>query len=220
MDSVRTLMEELKSNPHRFQKCDGYGRLLKLLRDGHSPLAVKELLQGNAEFVGDLLWTVCELDDLAPYAEEAVGHIDDPDRGTAAYAIEVVLRAAHDGDSLGAVLRRLEAAPIPVREHAVLVLASEGLVRARDVFRLGNWAWADVLLDGLLDGSRDAEATLRALLGDSREDRLLVGLMVAALASEHDDRAVRILEQSEREWVPDFAMQLRQMFQHRWKSSK
>lgn len=181
---------------------------------------MKELLCGDAGFIGDVLWTVCELDDPSPYAEEAARHIDDPDPGTAAYAIEVVLRASHDSNRLGAVLRRLEVAPIPVREHTVRVLAGEGLLRARDVFRLGNWTWAAVLLDELQDKSGNAEAglaTLRALVGDSREDRLLVGLMVAALASERDDRAIRILEQSERQWVRDFGTQLRRMFQHRWK---
>jgi hypothetical protein len=219
MDPVRNILEELKADPHRFQRTDGYRRLLELLQARHSPLAIKELLRGDDTFVGDILWTVCELDDLEPYVEEASHHIDAQDPGTAAYAIEVLLRAAHKSDLLKVALGRLESAPLPVREHAILVLAAQGMTRAGDVFRLGNWTWAAALMDGLLDRSHDPETTLKSLVDDSRQDRVLVGLVVATIASETDERAVRILDQSEQEWVRDFAVQLRRMFQHRWRAS-
>jgi len=219
MDPVRKILEELKANPHRFQRTDGYRRLLELLRDGNSPLAVKELLRGDASFIGDILWTVCELDDLEPYVEEAALHVDAPDRGTAAYAIEVLLRAADGSALLDVALARLESAPLPVREHAILVLAAQGIARARDVFRLGNWAWAAAVMDELLDQSRDPEIRVKTLVADSRQDHLLVGLVIATLVSEKDGRAVRVLEDSELEWVRDFGAELRRMFQHKWHPS-
>lgn len=216
MDPVRDVLKELVSDPERFQETSGYERLLALLHEGHSPVAIKELLRENSAFAGDILWTVCELDDPAPFVEEAARHMSDEDRGAAAYAIEVVLRAAEDGSYLRNALDCLASAPTAVREHAARVLASRGLLRAREVFGLGNWTWAAKLVDGLLDKSRNAEATLRILVADSRGDRLMVGLMIATLASEHDGRAARILEQSELESVRDFGGQLRRMFEHRW----
>jgi len=215
-DPVRSILEELKSDPIRFQKRGGYGRLAELLRDGCSPIAVIELLRGDTTFAGDLLWTVCELDDPAPYVAAAADHLDASDPGTAAYATEVLLRSAQDGEHLRAALHRLKSAPLPIREHAILVLATQGLTRAREVFDVGNWGWAAVLVDGLFDGSQDAEATLVSLISDVRQDRVSVGLVIATIASEQDERAVRILEQSESEWVRNFAGQLRRMFERRW----
>jgi len=219
MDPVRKILQELEADPDRFQRTEGYRRLCELLQDRNSPLAVKELLRGHASFIGDILWTVCELDDLEPYVEEAALHIDDPDRGTAAYAIEVLLRAADENDVLEAALARLESAPLPVREHAILVLAAQGIARARDVFSLGNWPWAAAVMDDLLDESHDPETMVKTFIADCRPDHLLVGLVIATLVSEKDGRAVRVLEHSELDWVRDFGGQLRRMFQHEWPPS-
>ena len=219
MDPVRNILEELKADPERFQKTAGYQRLLALLQSGHSPIAVKELLSGDAPFVGDILWTVCELDNPQPYVEEAARHVAASDRGTAAYAIEVLLRGAQESDILEVALGCLETAPLPVLEHAILVLAAQGISRARDVFRLGNWPWAAILMDKLLDGSRVQESAVRALITDPRQDHLMVGLVLATIASEKDRRASLILQRSELEWVRDFAGQLQRMFEHKWESS-
>ncbi len=215
-DPVRNLLEELKSDSRRFQRTGGYERLLRLLDGGCSPVAVKELLAEGGTYTGDILWTVCELDDLHPYVGEAVRHIADPDRGTSAYAIEVLLRAANDDAHLKAALHSLQAAPIPVAEHAAVVLASQGLLRAREVFQSGDWQWAALLMDELLSGSRDAETTIKALVAEPDQSRVFVGLVVATIASEQNERAVAALEESEVAWIRDFAGQLRRMFQHRW----
>jgi hypothetical protein len=213
-------LQELKSDPRRFQKTGGYERLLKLLETGGSPAAVKDLLREGGEFVGDILWTVCELDDLGPYVEDAAPHVRDPDRGTAAYAIEILLRAAEQRDHLMFALQALESAPIPVAEHAALVLAGQGPVRAREVFQRGDWPWAAELVGELLQGSASSDviATIKTLIADSRPARVLVGLLLATLASEQDDRAIRLLEASHGESMREFAGQLQQMFQHRWRA--
>jgi hypothetical protein len=218
MDPVSAILEQLKADPSGFQRSGGYERLLALLQEGHSPASVKALLTGNDSFIGDLLWTVCELDDQEPYIEESARHIDSSDPGTAAYAIEVLLRAAQGSKQLQAALQRLESAPVPVLEHSILVLASQGLSRAREVFSLGGWTWAAALIDELLRGSRHLEATLETLASDRRQDRVLVGLVVATVASEKDGRAVRILEESKLDWVRKFAEEPRRMFQHKWRA--
>lgn len=215
-DPVRTLLEGLKSDPSRFQKTGGYERLRQVLEEGGSPVAVKELLRGNATFVGDVLWTVCELDDLGPYVDEAILHITDTDRGTAAYAIEIVLRAARSREHLSAVLHCLEVAPSALVEHAALVLAAQGLSRSREIFSLGGWDWAVLLIERLLNGSSETESAVQEMANDLRQDRVLVGLVIATAASEQTERAIEVLEQSGVGWIHDFAGQLREMFQHRW----
>jgi len=215
-DQVRETLEELTANPRRFQRTGGYERLLQLLQDGHSPDAVKNLLNGDVPFVGDLLWTICELDDVSPYVAEATRHIAAHDHGTAAYAVEVVLRGGDNMPELQAVFRSLELAPLAVCEHAVRVLAGQGTLRVRDIFRLISWDWAASLFDDLADSSHSAQRILQSLIGDARRDRQIVGLVIATIASEHDDRAVRILEQSSSDWAHEFAVELRRIFGHRW----
>jgi hypothetical protein len=63
---------------------------------------VKQVLAGSAAIVGDLLWTVTELEDVAPFVSEAAKHLSSDDKGAAAYAMEVVLRGSHDPAQLGA----------------------------------------------------------------------------------------------------------------------
>jgi hypothetical protein len=218
IDMIRTIVKELRSNPRRFQRAGGYQRLLSLLEEGYSPEPVKELLREDSSFVGDVLWTVCELDNVAPYVEDAALHMGAADRGTAGYAVEVVLRGAQDSAHLRAALSLLESAPAPVREHAVFVLASQGLARVREIFLLGNWEWAARIADDALSGPLDLEGTLKPLVDDSRAAHQLVGLTLATLAAERDERAVQIVEESRSEWARDLSVQLRRMFQHRWPS--
>ena len=82
MDPVSEIVAELEQNPSRFRATDGYERLLNRLRDGYAPDAVKQVLRGEAAFVGDLLWTVVQLDSVEPYVSEAVRHISSPDNAT------------------------------------------------------------------------------------------------------------------------------------------
>jgi hypothetical protein len=215
-------LEELTSDPVRFQRTDGYERLLARLEEGCSPTALKEVLREDTSFAGDLLWTVCELDNVEPYVEEAALHLGSPDRGTAGYALEVVLRGAHDSRHLEAALTVLETAPPPVFEHGVLVLASQGLDRARDVFRVGGWSWAAEQVDELARGPQDIETTVEKiamLVNDPGPDQAFVGLMIAVLASEQDERVVRVLEESGPEQFQSIPAQLRKMFQHRWRTA-
>jgi hypothetical protein len=216
LDPVRSTLEELKANPQRFQRRGGYERLLALIEEGHPPDALEDLLGEESSFAGDLLWTVCELEDVERYVAKAAIHLSASDPGTAAYAFEVLLRGARDGACLEMGLNLLRSVPVPVREHAALVLASQGLVRAKEVFRLADWNWAADLVDEFADGSRTVEATVDALVNDPRGDRQLVGLVLATVSSEQNEGALRVLEQSEAEWLRNFAERLRRMFQRRW----
>jgi len=187
-----------------------------LLEEGHAPDALEELLAEESSFLGDLLWTVCELEDVERYVEKAALHLGAADPGTAAYAFEILLRGARDGARLEQGLNLLGAAPAPVREHAVIVLASQGLARVREIFDLAGWRWAAEVVDGVRNGERKVEEMVRELVADPGEERRLVGLVLATAASEHNDGALRILEQSDLEWVCKLAKRLRGMFQHRW----
>ena len=218
-DPVRSILNELRSDQRRFQRTEGYTRLLAVLEQGCSPRALIELLREHNSFAGDLLWTVCELENVEPYADEAALHLHSPDPGTAGYALEVLLRGARDSRQLDVALRFLESAPLPVVEHGTIVLASQGLERARDVFRLGHWSWAADQVEELLRGSLDIGKlveTTAALVGDSRPDRLFLGLVLAVICSEHDERAVLVLEQSGLDRFGSISSQLRRMFEHRW----
>lgn len=216
LDPVHATLEELKSSPDRFQSTGGYDRLRALLAEGYPSRALEELLAQESSFVGDLLWTVCELEDVARYVEKAVLHLSAADPGTAGYAFEVLLRGARDSEYLQVGLNSLRSAPTSVREHAILVLASLGFGRAREVFELGSWSWAAELIDEIADGSRSAGATADTLVTDPRAERQFVGLLLAVVGSEQEECALRALEQSEAEWIRSFAGRLRRMFQHRW----
>ncbi len=215
-DPIRALLAELIVNPARFQRVDGYSRLLELLQQGGSPEAVQQFLCRDDSFIGDLLWTVCELDNVDAYVDGARRHIRAPDVGTSAYAVEVLLRSGNRPDFLNEVLDTLRSAPFQVVDHAALVLAAQGASRASDVFRLGGWAWAEVLFGEIVSGSTAVEATIENLLAKDSQEHLFVALVIATLASEEDERAVIVLERSQISWVCDFAAQLRRMFRRRW----
>jgi hypothetical protein len=223
VDPLRTILEELRSNPVRFRRTEGYERLLGLLENGCSATALHELLRTDADFVGDLLWTVCELDDVAPYVDEAVIQLRSSDAGALGYAIEILLRGARDAEHLTVAMHFLESAPTPVFEHAAFVLASQGLDRAREAFDNGGWLWAAQQMTELLHGSatpEDLSDTITSLVDSSAPERAFVGLMLTVLAAERAEGPVLALERSASQRFPSVAVQLRKMFQHRWRTSE
>lgn len=211
MDPVHELVDELERNPSRFRATGGYERLLKLLRDGHAPDALKKVLRTDAEFVGDLLWTVTELESVAPFASEAVEHISSPDRGTAAYAIEVVIRGWCDRNQLRAVFQQLSSCDVAICEHAVRTLAEEGLARLEEIFEAAGWMWAAALAKQLKSTSLEHEV-VESLVSDAARNRQIVGLVLATLAAEQDTSFVDCLVRSEEAWIREYGEWLEQMF--------
>ena len=210
MSPVSKLIEELERNPQRFKSTDGYGRLLDLLRDGNDPDAVKQVLRGQAEFVGDLLWTVAELDNVEPFVSEAVPHILSTSKGTAAYAMEVVLRGSNDSSQLGMVLEQMCSCDAAVCRHAVRIMSSQGLVRVAELFEAGGWTWAAALLNHLDNELRPQ--ILEDLIRSVSRDRQIVGLVLVTLASETDPSYVDYAKHSEHDWIREYAKWLEKIF--------
>jgi hypothetical protein len=177
---------------------------------------VKEVLLGDEAFVGDVLWSICELHDLEPYVQGAMRHLGAADVGTAAYALEAVFRGARGGAAAQAGLNQWLGSPVPVREHGIVVLASLGLMRARDLFSMGDWEWAATTIGDVLSRWPASENEMEALIYDPRDDRVLVGLVVGTVGSETSEGPVRIMERSELEWVRALGGRLRRMFGHKW----
>jgi hypothetical protein len=180
---------------------------------------LKQLLREQVSFAGDLLWTVCELEFVDTYCAEAALQVRSSDAGTSGYALEILLRGARDDQYLGLALEVLEAAPMRVFEHAVFVLASQGVERAREVFRVGGWRWAADRVEDLHRELPDIEKlveTIAELVDDAGPERLFLGLMLAVLGSERDERAVQVLERVGPDRFHGISVQLRRMFERRW----
>src|SRR5262249_24475584 len=133
MDPVGKLVDELRKNPRRFRSTGGYERLLDVLREGHPTDALTQALVEGSDVAGDLLWTIAELENVEPFAPQARQYILSPDTGTAAYAMEIVLRGGHERGDLRAALDQLRDCDVAVCEHAVRTLAGEGLSRLREI---------------------------------------------------------------------------------------
>lgn len=209
MDPVDKAIEDLKRNPRRFRSARGYERLLNLLRDGHAPDAVKGFLRGDSEFVGDVLWVVCELEHVEPYVSEAVLHISDSDKGTAAYALEVVFRGSHDGAELRTALECLNSSHVAVCEHVVRVLSGQGLARLRRILQATGWSWAIELADASSGGWLPREM-VEELLSD-KQARQVLGAVLATLAIEKSASAMKVLQNSEQAWIREYAAWLQEM---------
>lgn len=210
MDPVSKAIEDLERNPKRFLATEGYERLVNLLRDGHAPDAVKRFLRGNSELVGDILWVVCELESVEPYVSEALLHISDSDKGTAAYAIEVVLRGSRSAAELRTLFERLRSSHAAVCAHAARVLAEQGVLRVIEVLRATGLAWAATMADNLSRGSLPDE-TVKDLLTDGGQERQVLGVALATLAIEKSASAMKVLQNSEQAWIREYAAWLQEM---------
>lgn len=202
MRSGSKLIEELVSNPVRFRATGGYERILDLLRAGRASGAVRMLLRDHSEVAGDVLWTIAQLDNVKAFALEAVKHLSSPDRATAAYAMEVVLRGAEDANALAAALMQLETCDTRVCEHAVRTLASEGAIRLTEILNTVGGTWR--VLAEELSGGHFSRGSLEALFRLGSRAHQVIGAALVTLAFEKDAGYVRILKLSTEEWVRQY----------------
>lgn len=208
MDPVQELMAELRKNPNRFRATDGYERLLAVLNEGHSVNALKTTLREGSDAAGDLLWTVAQLASVESFVPEACEHLSSPDKGTAAYAIEIVLRGGDDVASLRAAFDCLRVCDVAVCEHAVRTLAGDGLGRLREVLGTAGHTWS-VALAGELGGAV-SRTRIESLILDGSRDRQVVGVALAALARERDPSFSSSFSLSDQPWIRDYGSWLDQ----------
>lgn len=202
-DAVRELLAERRRTPDRFRATGGFERLLSLLQIGSAPAAFNDALAEHADHAGDLLWTVVQLDDVAPFVTASIPYLQNPDKATTAYAMEKVLRGARTEMQLRAALDHLASCDIAVCEHAVRTLVGEGLIRIVEIFQVGGWPWAATLAESLLLRSFRFEI-LEDLISDSSRERQIVGDVLATLAWEGDRRAAKSLRCSSHDWIRDY----------------
>ena len=201
-DPVGKLVESLARNPDRFRDSGGYERLSHLLESGCPPDAIKSVLRGDGPIVGDLLWTVTELEDVAPFVSEAVSHLSNEDVGTAAYAMEVVLRGSHHRGQLGAALERLRSCDVAVCEHAARTLAGEGLARLLDILAAVGDSWRTLAKE--LSGKPLRSKLVENLVTAGRRDHQVIGVALATLAYERDESYLDCLVRAEETWVHEY----------------
>lgn len=211
MNPIGKLVEELRRNPSRFRATGGYDRLLEALRQGHAPDDLKQLLRQGSDVAGDLLWTVAELETVQPFVSEACQHLSSPDKGTAAYAMEVVLRGSQHSDDLRAVLDRLRVCHVAVCEHAVRTLAGQGVGRLREVLDAAGYTWSRALADRLSRSLSRGE--IEGLIFDTSRDRQVVGVVLATLAWEQDATFAGAMADADEAWVRDYGEWLNQEFE-------
>lgn len=199
MESARNIVEELVANPRRFRATGGYERMLDLLRRGRASEDLKTVLRDHSDIAGDVLWTVAQLDNVEAFVPEAEMYLSSPDKGTAAYAIEVVLRGGRDTGSLIAALERLQECDLAVCEHAVRTLAGEGLVRITEVLRTAGGAWSALAKELAVQPVR--RETIEALVSHHSRAHQVLGLALVTLACEQDASFADILKVSAEAWI-------------------
>lgn len=207
MNPVDMLLGQLRQNPKRFSATDGYDRLLSLLRDGIGAQSMRDALRTAGPLAGDLLWTVCELESTEPYASAATAYVRDPDRGTAAYAVEAVLRGSRQQEHIRGVFEGLRDCDAPVRNHAVRVLARLGLDQLAGIFELAGWAWASLLV-GQLQKEPLQRETVERLLATESVDCHIVAALLATLADDEDSVFLNQLRHASSPWVREYAESL------------
>lgn len=196
---VRNLVAELQIDPNRFHATDGYHRLLEALRQGHPSGPLHEVLSKESDTTGDLLWTVAELETVEPFVSDARQHMSSSDRGTAAYAMEIVLRGARGRDDLRTALDTLRTSDAAVCEHAVRTLAGQGVSRLREILEVSNYTWSRTIADKLSDSILRKD--IEALVSDSSPDRQVIGLVLATLSWEQDRSYADCFAYSREGWI-------------------
>jgi hypothetical protein len=199
MQSGSKLIEELVTNPQRFRAKGGYERMLVLLRSGRASSAVKLVLRDHSEIAGDVLWTVAQLDNVGAFVPDAVKHISSTDNGTAAYAMEIVLRGAQDPATLVTAMEQLDACSVVVCEHAVRTLAGEDLVRLTEIAKTLDGTWRALAEN--LTRNHIQRTMLEDLVSHTSRAHQVVGVALATLAYEQDESFAKILEFSTEGWV-------------------
>lgn len=203
MNPVAALIDELQEDPRRFRSRGGYERLLEVLREGHPPDAVKAAVSQRAELAADLLWTIAELENVAEFVTVARPCLRSTDKATAAYAMEIVLRGASDGQDVRAALDALDASDEAVCEHAVRTLAGEGTGRIRAILQMAAYPWARVLGSGLTEPV--PRTTIEEFIAHDSRTRQVVGLALATLAWEREPTFAEVAAQAAEDWIRDYA---------------
>lgn len=206
MDPVGELIDELQESPSRFRDSDGYDRLLELLRQGHAPDALKQLLRENADRAGDLLWTIAELETVDAYVSDALSYLASEDKAAAAYSMEIVLRGAHDEADLRAALDQMRVCDPAVCHQAVQTLAGGGLHRLISILKNAGYTWSSTLAARLSEGISREE--IEDLTLDTSRDRQIVGVALAHLAWEQDATYARCFARSDEAWIRHYGTYL------------
>jgi hypothetical protein len=208
MNAVDKLVDELRANPKRFRATGGYERLIEALREGHAPDALKKILSESSDVAGDLLWTIAELETVEPFVSEAIQYLSSSDKGTAAYAIEIVLRGGKYSADLRAVLDQLRDCDVAVCEHAVRTLAGLGLTRLIEILEATGSEWCGALAKTLSDQIYREE--IERLVLHTYRDRQVVGLALATLAWEQDPTYTNSIMRSGEAWIRAYGEWLEQ----------
>lgn len=208
MNVVGKLLDELQMKPRRFRDTGGYERLLDALREGQSPDALKQALSAPSDVAGDLLWTVAELETVEPFVSEALQYLSSSDKGTAAYAMEIVLRGGQHSADLRAAFDQLRVCDVVVCRGAVQSLAGAGLTRLMEILEATGREWCCALAETLSDQIYREE--IERLILDTSRDRQVVGLALATLAWEQDPTYASSFACSDEAWIRDYGEWLEQ----------
>lgn len=206
MDAVGALLEELQRDPSRFRATGGYERLLDRLERGDAPDALKRSLAGSSPLAGDLSWTIAELDAVDVFVDEALPYLSSSDRGTAAYAMEIVLRGASAGNDLRAAFDQLRRCDAAVCEHAVRTLVGLGLSRTKEILATVGYTWCSDLASKL-SPEASPEDIQRLILHSSR-DRQVVGAVLASRALEKHPTFAAVFALAHEPWIREYGQWL------------
>lgn len=199
MESASKTIEELVDNPRRFRDTGGYERMLDLLRRGRAVADVKRVIRDHPDIAGDVLWTIAQLDSVDTFVPDAEMYLASDDKGTAAYAMEIVLRGARDAGPLLAALGQLTACDVAVCEHAVRILAGEGLDRLAAILQTAGGVWRALAEELTPDPVR--RETIESLISRGSRAHQVLGLTLATLAYEKDGSFAGVLKRSTESWI-------------------
>ena len=196
---VSLLVSELRADPVRFRATDGYIRLTKALEAGNNPTALKEYLGEATEFAGDVLWSIAELEDVTDYVGEALQHLASADKGTAGYAMEIVLRAGH-APELRAVFEQWRVCDEALCEKVACDLSWQGTDRLGEVLAAAGEGWCSALALKLSSTLLTRSEIAGLILHPARE-RQVVGVVLASIARESDASYLELMALSTEAWI-------------------
>jgi hypothetical protein len=199
---VSLLVSELRANPVRFRATDGYDRLTRALEAGNNPQALKEYLGEATEFAGDVLWSIAEMEDVTDYVGEALQHLASADKGTAAYAMEIVLRAGH-APELRAVFEQWRVCDEAVCAKAACDLSWQGADRLGELLAAAGEEWCSALALKLSSSSLTRSEIEGLILQPARE-RQVVGVVLASIARERDASYLELMALSPEAWIREY----------------
>lgn len=216
MNVVGKLVDELRENPERFRDNDGYDRLLSTLRAGNDPNALKQALRVSSDLAGDMLWVVAELETVECFVREARTYLSSPDKGAAAYAMEIVLRGGQERADVRAAFEQLRECDVTVCAHAVRTLQGVGITRLIAVLQAAGFEWSCALAKQLAPSMEplcrnDIEGLIERLVMSQLRDRQVVGLALATFVWEQDPTHVSFFLCSDEAWIREYGSWLKDL---------